>query len=242
VRTPLLMNSTLRQTFRRIAAAVVFGAFREKARVMLVTSPRPQEGRTTTALHLAIAMAQSGQRTLLVEADLRSPTLATYFGTAGPQDQGLAGVVYQMCSLPQAIHATGVDRLNFLDCGPLFVEPLELLNHKRFAMLLRILACQYDRIVLDSPALLTCPDALILAAISDGVLVVLDGRKCDRPACVSARQELGKVCAKVIGAVVNRAAGRHDVQSPLASPAVAFSAQQGARGAAGSTVDEAVRC
>jgi len=146
-------------------------------------------------------MAQTGQRVLLIDADLRNSTLAEVFGVdAGP---GLADAAAGHSQLNQTVKSTGIAHLDILPSGEVTDQPTELLNSPAFASMLRDLAGRYDRVLIDSPPLASVTDSRILGALSDATLLVLRAEKSTHQAADQAVEELLGVNANLLGVVLN---------------------------------------
>ncbi|MCJ7608515.1 polysaccharide biosynthesis tyrosine autokinase, partial [Candidatus Bathyarchaeota archaeon] len=143
-------NSCESEAYRAIRTAMFFGSLREQAMTMLVTSPAPRDGKTTLVSNLGIAMAQAGQKTLIIDADLRKPTQHRVFLIRG-HDQGLARVLSGTATLEEAIWRTEIQGLDVLVAGQSVPNPSELLNSQAFATMLEQLKGKYARILVDSP-------------------------------------------------------------------------------------------
>ncbi|SEP61653.1 polysaccharide biosynthesis tyrosine autokinase [Microlunatus flavus] len=171
------------------------------AEVVVVTSALGGEGKTTTSLDLARATAESGEQVLLVEADLRRPTLAGALNLgAGP---GLSEVLAGQAPLSAAVRPTGTDGLWVLPAGALPPNPAELLGSARAVELVAGLRGSYGRVLLDSPPLLPVTDAALAAGLADGVLVVV---RWGRSRADDVREAVGmleQVHARVLGVVLN---------------------------------------
>lgn len=196
------------EAFRAIRTALLFGTSREQATTILVTSPGTLEGKTTLVSNLGIVMAQAGQRTLIVDADLRKPMQHRVFAKNG-HDQGLTDVLNGRVTREEAIRSTEVDGLDVLESGRQVPNPSELLNGKSFATLLEQLKGGYDRILVDSPPVGLVTDAQILAAHIDLTLVVLRAGRTTRIVTQRARDALLSVGARLAGAVVNDVSKRN---------------------------------
>ncbi len=188
------------QVYRKLRTASFTSADQKRSRVLLAASCNPREGRTTTACNLALAMAQAGHKTLLVGTDYRHPDLSEIF--AGVPVIGLSEVVSGEISLPSAVMASGIEGLAILDCGSAVDDPSMILDHDRFASVIRILACQFDRLILDSPPMSKSSDALSLAAVADATWMIVDQDLTERKACLQACQDLRNIGANVAGMVV----------------------------------------
>jgi capsular exopolysaccharide synthesis family protein len=190
------------ETYRMVRTAVFFAASQAKAKTILVTSPEVADGKTTVVSNLAIAMAQAGQKTLILEADFRRPMQHKVFGL-NHHDRGLSSVLGNTEELDEVIQPTYVQGLDLLACGPEVPDPSETLHSENFAKLVKLLAKKYDRVIVDSPPVLPVTDAQILASICQITLLVLRAEKSTRKASRQARDALVRVGARVLGVVVN---------------------------------------
>ncbi len=202
-------KSPVAEAYRTIRTAVFFSAWNGQTKTILITSPAPDDGKTTMVSNLAIAMAQAGKKTLIIDADFRKPMQHNIFGLTNEVEKGLSGVLCGQVSLDDAIRACQTDGLELLTNGPEVPNPSELLNSKAFANLLKELSGRYDRIVIDSPPVTPVADSQILAAICDATILVVRAEKSTRKACQQARDTLASVGAHVLGAVVNNVSPRH---------------------------------
>ena len=198
----LLPESVEAEAFRTVRTAIFFGAPRERARTMLVTSPAAGDGKSTVASNLAIAMAQAGESTILVDVDFRKPFQHVIFEVAHGEG-GLGSVLVGQTKLGQAIHHTPVEGLALLPCGSRVSNPSETLSSDRFAAVLAHLTKVYDRVVIDAPPVTVVTDAQILGAISDLTILVLRAEKSTRKISQRAMGSLQNVGAHILGAVVN---------------------------------------
>jgi len=190
------------EAYRAIRTALLFGADREEAKTLLVTSPGALEGKTTLVSHLGVALAQAGQKTLIVDADLRKPAQHRIFAN-GRQGKGLAEVVAGAVALDEAIRPTKTQGLDVLEGGQFVPNPSELLGSGAFGNIFELLEGRYDRILVDSPPVGLCSDAQILAARCGLTLLVLRAQRSSRVATQRARDALSTVGARVAGVVVN---------------------------------------
>ena len=194
-------TSDVSEAYRTVRTALYFGASEGKGKTLLVTSPSPGDGKTTSASNLAIAMAQAGQRVLIVDADFRKPMQHRVF--VAKNDIGLSSVLNGRGTLDNAIQHTAVGGLDLLPCGPIPHNPSEMLNSQAFIDALKELAGRYDQVVIDSPPVVPVTDARILGAICDMTLLVLRAEKSSRRISAHARDGLLSVGAQVLGVVVN---------------------------------------
>jgi len=195
-------QSSWAEAYRTIRTAVFFGAPRGEAKTILITSPAAADGKTTLVSNLGIAMAQAGQKTLILDADFRKPKQHKIF-EVNHQDKGLSSVLSGTTTLEEAIQLTKVRGLELLMCGPEVPNPSEILNSESFAKLLELLSNRYDRVIVDAPAVMPVTDARILAAICNTTLLVLRAEKSTRKTSQQARDGLMSVGAHILGAVVN---------------------------------------
>jgi capsular exopolysaccharide synthesis family protein len=193
--------SDVAEAYRTVRTAVYFGQMGGVARTILVTSPAPGDGKTTLAANLAIAMAQAGNRILLLDADFRKPTQHKIFDIA--KRSGLSSVLAGEAKLEDVIHSTHVQGLDVLPCGPIPANPSEILNSQTFADLLEELSQKYDHVLLDSPPVMPVTDARILAASCDATVLALRAEKTTRKGAVYARDMLHSVGSQILGIVVN---------------------------------------
>lgn len=194
-------KSLIAECVRAIRTNLLFMSPDKPFRRMLVTSSGPQEGKSTTAINLGIAMAQSGNRVLLIDTDMRRPRLHKAFGV--PNDVGVSSLVVGEGTLDAAIKSTEVPGLFIMPCGPIPPNPAELLHTQAFGELLEKLDGRFDRVLLDSPPVGAVADAVVLATRVDGVVMVLKAGKTNRDVAKRTVRALSDVKAPIFGAVLN---------------------------------------
>jgi polysaccharide biosynthesis transport protein len=175
-------------------------------KVILITSAKPQEGKTTLANHLAISLAAAGRRTLLIDADLRCPVLHTLFGTR--QGPGLSDVLLGKCDSAAAIQTTSTPGLALLPAGVFRDTVPDLLAQGRLEILLQPLRSQYDAIVLDSSPILAVNDALLLSRHVDAVVLSIRPDRSQTPMVYEACEQLRALDVPVLGTVLNGTSNR----------------------------------
>ncbi|MGH8010522.1 MAG: tyrosine-protein kinase family protein, partial [Candidatus Binatia bacterium] len=163
----------------------------------------PGEGKTVTAVNLAIVYAWQGLKVLLVDCDLRRPHLARHFGINGNSRVDLPVVLKERVDPRSAILPSGIDGIDLLPVHAPSPNASELLGGPTMKKLLSDLSAQYDFIVLDSPPLLAASDGAVLGTMTDGVLLVVRAGYADRGAVQQAMRQLNHVGARVVGAVLN---------------------------------------
>jgi succinoglycan biosynthesis transport protein ExoP len=186
---------------RSIRTNILFMSPDHPIRTMVITSPSPQEGKTTTAINLAVAMAEAGGRVLLIDTDMRRPRLHRSF--AVPNQVGVSTLILGNSKLDDAIKHTDVPNLDLLPCGPIPPNPSELLHTKRFAQILEDCKTRYERIILDSPPTSAVTDPAVLGNLADGVILIVKGASTTREAAAHARRQLISAKCRLLGVIVN---------------------------------------
>jgi capsular exopolysaccharide synthesis family protein len=196
-------RSPVAECCRAIRTNLLFMRPDNPVKTLLITSARPQEGKTTTAISLAITMAQSGLRVLLVDTDLRMPRLHKAFGIT-PNGDGVSRAILGTASVTEMIKETGIPNLYLLPCGALPPNPAELLHAVRFKHMISQLSASFDRVIFDSPPVGAVTDAAILARLTDGtVLVAKSGRTSRDTLAMARRQVAGDGSVNVLGCILN---------------------------------------
>ncbi len=196
-------TSPAAESYRSLRTAVQFIGLERPLGTIQITSAKSGEGKTTTAANLAVALAQAGQRVILLDADLRKPRLHKEFGI-NPTDAGFTSMLLDSQLRSDALHRTSVSNLVVVPCGPPPPNPSELLSLGATRRVLTMLADECDVLVIDSPPVLPVTDPLILSGYVDGVLVVADSRSANRKDLTRTRELLDQVNANVIGISVNQ--------------------------------------
>src|SRR5688572_27290530 len=166
-----------------------------------MTSPGPAGGKSTTVANLAITFAQQGQRTLLIDGDLRRAVLDKMFKV--PRSPGLTDVLVGRQRLRDVVHATEIEHLSVVGSGPFPPNPSELLGSSAMRDVLRHAQSEFDIVLIDSPPLLAVTDAAVLATISDGAILVIRVGATAKAAVRRAVAQLQTVHGRIVGAVLN---------------------------------------
>jgi capsular exopolysaccharide synthesis family protein len=195
-------KSSEAEAYRGLRTQLYFSTQGRGHQVIQVTSPVPGDGKSTLAANLALSVAQSGKRTVLIDCDFRKPRVHKLFGVPAPET-GLAGVVAGVVPLASELVPSGVANLDLLACGPRPANPAELLTSPQFQQVLSELRTIYDFVIVDSPPLLAVTDPAVVAPRVDGVLLVFRMTKKARPMAERACEQLAAVGANVLGVVVN---------------------------------------
>ncbi len=195
-------RSSITEAYRVLRTNIQFSGMDRPVKSILVTSPGPFEGKSITAANLAVVMAQAGLRTILVDGDLRKPSLHRLFGLTN--DFGLTNGLIQQSALDGFVRPTGVENLQIVTTGALPPNPAEVLGSGRMRALKTQLESQADVIILDSPPCLPVTDTAILARLVDGVILVVDSSRTRRESALRAKDTVEQVGGRIVGVVLNR--------------------------------------
>ena len=195
-------HSGASESYRALRTGVLFTARQEGLKVFAVTSLQEGEGKTLTVANLAAATGQTGQTVALVSADMRRPTLETYFGVERG-DWGLSSWLTGTEDVLPPLQQSKADNVDILTCGPIPRNPGELLTSPRLTELITELRRRYDYVLFDTPPVLAVADVTTLASMMDGTILVLDMTKTRRSQASHIREDLLRVGARLIGAVLN---------------------------------------
>jgi capsular exopolysaccharide synthesis family protein len=204
-RYPLLSGgvpANFSEAFRTFRTNVLFSSAEEGGRALVVTSTAPREGKSLVSSNLAIALAQAGQRTLLIDADLRKPKAHDIFGL--DQEPGLSNVLVGDAPLKAAVRETTVAGLSVLVAGRIPPNPTELLGAPRFRELMTAVKTHFDWIIVDTPPVMAVADATLVAHLATGVVFVVGAEMTSRHAAKRALDQLEHVHAKFVGGVLNK--------------------------------------
>ncbi|MCP4605586.1 MAG: polysaccharide biosynthesis tyrosine autokinase [Proteobacteria bacterium] len=194
-------KSQIAESCRAIRTNLYFMSADQPAKRILVTSPLPSEGKTTVAVNLALVMAQSGSKILLVDTDLRRPRVHQAFELS--RNKGVSDVLSGDSSTEHSILKTGIENLDIMMCGPTPSNPTELMLTDRFASMINKLSESYDRIIFDSPPVGVVTDAAILSKLVDGTVLVFKSLHTTVDAARHAMTILKDIDANILGAVLN---------------------------------------
>ncbi|MDP9173935.1 MAG: polysaccharide biosynthesis tyrosine autokinase [Planctomycetota bacterium] len=223
------------EAFRIVSTSIHLGMPSRRLRAILVTSPHQGDGKTIIASNLAIAMAKTGRRTLLLDADMRNPSLHRIYSLEN--GVGLSSILSGESAPAKAVQASGIECLDVLTAGPVPHNPSELLNNRIFRKLLKDLAEGYDSVVIDAPPVGRFADALIVGAVCKATVLVMRAGKCTLKDGEESLEHLTAAGAAVLGVVVNDLAPRLRHYSSYASQyARKFRSRGGARIASASRI------
>lgn len=199
--------SLMAESYRLVRSNIQFMGVDQPTKSIVITSSNPGEGKSMTAANLAIAMAQAELRTIIVDADLRRPTMHKVFGV--PNLGGLTDLLRSPeLELGSQMKNTGIEHLQLLTSGPLPPNPAELLSSQRMAQLVQRLEEMADVVIFDSPPVLAVIDAAVLSKRASGVMLVIQAGRTRRDAARQAIKRLEQVGTNILGAVLNQVSSR----------------------------------
>ncbi|WKA53829.1 CpsD/CapB family tyrosine-protein kinase [Planococcus shixiaomingii] len=194
-------NSVITEQYRTIRSNINFSLPSEDMKTILFTSPSKEEGKSTTSSNMAIVYAESGKRVLLVDADMRRPTLHHTFKMSNRL--GLSNLLIKKGRLQDTVKKSGIPGLDLLMCGQIPANPAELLDSEAMDGLMNLMKEKYDLIIFDSPPILAVTDSKILANKCDGTVLVVNTGKTEKENVIKARDALTTAKAFIIGTVLN---------------------------------------
>ena len=189
------------EAFRTLRTNLRFADVDHPPRSIVVTSPMPGEGKSTSACNIALTLALAGSRVVLVEADLRKPRVGEYLGL--DSGVGLTNVLAGQHTLEDVLVPWRRQTLTVLPAGPVPPNPSELLGSQHMGNLLKALGARYDYVIIDSPPLLPVTDGAVLATLTDGAILIARHGKTSRDDLEQAAHALEAVNAKLLGTVLN---------------------------------------
>jgi tyrosine-protein kinase Etk/Wzc len=193
--------SSIAESYRRLRTRILYAEIDRPVSSILVTSPNPTEGKSTTVSNLAITFAQTGKRVVLLDTDLRKPSLHNEFGVE--KLPGLTELLYDGASLKSVLRHTPVDNLDLICCGTIPPNPSETLGSQKMKEFLQDLRKDYDILLFDSPPVLAVTDPAILATLVDAVIVVVSSGQTRLDSLERSIDIIQDVRAKALGLVLN---------------------------------------
>jgi capsular exopolysaccharide synthesis family protein len=205
-------RSPVSEAYRTLRTNLEFFSLDEPIRTLVVTSPGAEEGKSTVLANLAVVLAQGGKQVILADCDLRRPTQHTLFGLDNAS--GLTTMMLnETAQSDPPLRETLIDGLRVLPAGPAPPNPAELLGSRRMKEAIAALLEQADVLLFDAPPVLAVTDALVLAVQTDGVLLVVKAGGTRREHVQRAKEQLERVNARIVGAVLNNAPTDQTLQS-----------------------------
>lgn len=194
-------KSPITEQYRTIRTNIQFSSVDHEFKSIMVSSTGPGEGKSTTVANLAVVFAQQGKRVLLVDADMRKPTVHYTFNQTNTF--GLTSVLTKQVTIEKAILGTREKNLFILTSGPIPPNPAELLSSQAMEQFFQDAREVFDVILFDTPPLLAVTDAQILANICEGTILVVSSGKTEREQVIKAKELLDSAKGKLLGAVLN---------------------------------------
>ncbi|MDQ3363875.1 MAG: polysaccharide biosynthesis tyrosine autokinase [Myxococcota bacterium] len=194
-------TSSIAECCRSLRTNILFSGADRQLKTLVVSSAGPREGKTTSVIYLGTTMAQSHQRVLLVDTDMRRPRLHQSMGV--PKHIGLSNLILGDQNYDDVIKTTDIPNLFVLPCGPRPPNPAELLMTKRFETVLQELSSRFDLVILDSPPLQAVTDAVVLSKYTDGVILVVRSGKTLRDEIRHSANQIRDVGGSIFGVIVN---------------------------------------
>jgi len=194
-------RSVISEAYRSIRTSILFAFADKPSKTILMTSSNPQEGKTSASINLGTTMANTGEKVLIVDVDLRCSRLHKSFGAQ--KENGLSDYLVGNLTLETALKPTKIENLSLLTAGSTPPNPAELLQSGRMKTFLDEAKKKFDRIILDAPPILTVTDAAILANIADGVVMLIRCGKIPIEVALRSKQKLQESKANILGVLLN---------------------------------------
>lgn len=194
-------KSPISEQYRTIRTNILYSSIDEEIRSLMITSSGPGEGKSTTTANLAVVFSQQGKSVLLVDADLRKPTVHYTFKLTN--NIGLTSVLTNQTKLMEAVNKTDENTLYVLPSGPIPPNPSELLGSKAMQHFLEQAFEEFDLIIFDTPPVLAVTDAQILSNICQGTILVVGSGKTEKDLLIKTKELLTATNGKLLGVVLN---------------------------------------
>lgn len=194
-------KSTVSEQFRTIRTNITYSSIDKPLKSVLFTSAMPNAGKSTVAANVAIAYAQAGKKTLLIDADLRRPT--THYTFEMLNTSGLSTAIIGALSINKVAKESNIENLDVITSGPVPPNPSELLSSNKMSLFMENISNQYDMVLIDSPPLLAVTDAQVLSQLAEGTILVTNLENNNKDSISQAKNLLEKVDANIIGVVLN---------------------------------------
>lgn len=189
------------EAYRTLRTNIQYASFDKELRRILVTSSGPGEGKSTTAANLALSIAETGKSVLLIDCDLRKPSVHKKFKISN--EKGVTNFLLGEVTFEQATKVYK-NKLFIMTAGTIPPNPAEMLSSNKLKNFLKKVSDQFDMVIIDSPPVMAVTDAQILSTITDGVILVITSGQTEKAMAIKAKESLKKVNANIIGVVLNR--------------------------------------
>ena len=201
-------KSPISEQYRTIRTNIQFASIDKEIKTLMVTSSGPGEGKSTTVANLAVVLAQQGKKVLLIDGDLRKPTVHYTFKVSNIY--GVTNVLTRQTSLQDAVVTTTIPDVYVLPSGPVPPNPSELIDSKSMDQLIEEASTIYDYVLFDTPPIMAVTDGQLLAHRVDGVILVISSGKTEIEAAVKSKELLEHANAKILGTVLNAKEVKND--------------------------------
>lgn len=195
-------KSPAAEAYKTLRTNIQFSSYDNEVKTIVVTSATPGEGKTTTAVNLAVTFAQGGSKTILIDCDLRKPMVHKIFNLSN--QFGLSNLLIGDIEFEEAIKKTPVERLSVLTSGTKPPNSSDLLASLKMQSFLSLIKEKYDYIIIDTPPITILTDAQILSKYSDGCIIVVASGRTDKEAAIRSKHLLQNVNARILGVVLNK--------------------------------------
>jgi capsular exopolysaccharide synthesis family protein len=197
-------KSQISEAFRALRTSLLLSQAEQPPQVILVTSALPREGKTTSAVNLAVTLAQLGDRTLLLDSDMRKPGIRRALSLPIGKENGLSSYLAGVANLDEIVFPHPfINNLATVTTGPVPPSPADLLSSHRMREAISELRRRFKFIVIDSPPIMAATDAVIVSTLTDGVLLVVRSGETPKEAFTRTRDLLGGVKSRILGVVLN---------------------------------------
>lgn len=197
-------KSPISEVYRLLRTKIHFSSKDQELKTLMITSTQVGEGKTTTISNLAVTYAQEGKKVLLIDADMRKPSLHRVFSQSN--HHGLSTLLTGQTNVQDSVHETIVDHLWLIPSGPIPANPSELMDSVVMRGLLEQLKQEYDVILIDTPSVLSVSDSVILSSLCDGVVMIVAAGKVRKEHLKKAKEQLDHANARMLGIVINKEA------------------------------------
>lgn len=194
-------RSPISEQFRTIRTNITYSRIDTPIKSILCTSATPGAGKSTVAANIAIAYAQAGKRTLLIDGDLRRPT--THYTFELQNIRGLSTAIVNETPINEVVRESEIENLDIITSGPIPPNPSELLVSRKMVLFMKMVKEQYEIIIIDSPPLLAVTDAQVLSKLTDSTILITDVNENNRNSINQAKELLEKADANIIGVILN---------------------------------------
>ena len=195
-------QSNISEAYRTIRTGIEFSNLDKDLKIICITSSKKDEGKTTVLSNLGVSFAKIDKKVLLIDADLRNPSISKMFDTSNTQ--GLMDILLGKRNIQDCVKKTKQENLYILTGGTIPPNPAEVLSSKKMSEFIESIKDEYDYIFIDSPPVGVVSDASIISAYSDGVIFVVGANEVDSNLAKIAKERLDSVKANIVGVILNK--------------------------------------